>query len=74
MTALPMVRRCAWAQWRGLTAAERAELAERSQLRWVGGGGDLQVPLWTVWHPLGSGVILLSLKDDLAGVGDRGGG
>lgn len=59
-----MVARCAEAQWRGLSEAERAYLLEDQQVRFC---RHTWVDLWSLWSIQGPGVfymVLLSVKSD----------
>lgn len=75
MSALPMLARCANAQWRGLTDTERARLVEMwAQARLpaplalqVVRVGQTETPIWTVAHPLGYSLTLVSVKHDALG-------
>ena len=70
MSAFPMYARCAQAQWRGLTKAERREIddAWERKMPWelanIGHRSQMHIPLWTIQSPLCPDRYLLSIKED----------
>ncbi len=66
MTALPMVMRCAAAQWNGLTDEERATLCIDRVFRFTRAATTLAIPIWQAIPKDGARCLtLLSVKEDV---------
>ena len=64
MTALPMIARCAWAQWRGLTDSERVELRRSRTFLYCHNAVSLETPIWSAVSSYRS-IAILSVKRDV---------
>lgn len=62
--ALPMIRRCAAAQWRGLSDIQRAELTVTQALQHYRNAGPVETPIWSVATP-STFLTLVSVKRDV---------